>query len=143
MLETIINNLEAFIVRAIEIILVIAVVLQRTKISRKVKEMEETLLKTLTIEQLEAELKRRKEEKLEKIEKPKQPEEDQKYIEYVKLKEKLYNIIGSIDETAIYEYAKIKNYIKELKQHNDKFAYPKRIEKLIEIHDEREDIENE
>jgi len=131
MIETIINNIEAFIVRAIEIILVIAVVLQRTKISRKVKDMEDTLLKSLTVEQLETELKRRKELQLEKLEPEEEDNDRIKFIEKEQLKERLRNIIASIDLQSIYQFITIKKDIEELRKHREEFGYPKRIEMLL------------
>ena len=132
MFEIIINNLEAVLIKAIEVILVIAVVIQRTKISRKVKDMQDTLLKSLTVEQLEAELKRRKEMQLEKIEPEEETEERLKFIERNQLKERLRNIISSIDIQSIYKFIKIKKDIKELRKHRHEFGYPKRIEMLLD-----------
>lgn len=127
-IEYVKNNFEELLTMLISTIITISVVMQRTKINRKVKDMQRITLQDLTIEELEKELERRRNKiELKPIEKtPEELEEEARIKEEEEVREH-HNFIKEYLET----YKEIKESINFLKSKQKKYSYSEEVEKEL------------
>lgn len=137
MIDYIVNNSEQLLTMLISTIITISVVMQRTKINRKVKDMQKVTLEELTIEELENELERRKNEKETKVKRlieplipkmktPEELEEEERIKEEQEIKDH-HNFIK--DYLKIYR--EIKDSLNILKSYRHKYKYNEEVEKEL------------